>query len=65
MSTITDCKSSLTCLAKDASVLEDQRMERTTGLLQERCSVGVGRGRRCSGHRRGIQMDLEQKDWWQ
>ena len=42
MTIITDCKSSLTCLAKDASVLEDQRMERTTVPLQERCSVGVG-----------------------
>ena len=47
--TITDGKSSLDCLAKDASEPEDRKTALTVGSLREKCSVGVGRDQKRSG----------------
>ena len=46
---ITDCKSLLDCLAKDASVPEDRETALTVASLRERCSAGMGRDEKRPG----------------
>ena len=49
-STIAVCKSLFDCSTKGASVPEEWRTAWTVGSLRERCSVGVGRYQKRSGH---------------